>query len=85
MTAKHLELIAETQADVDLDPLVRHLQAQGVQAMPMTVGLLVSGDVAQLRAILPGLTGADQDEVEVPESLRHAVKFIHVVKPRQPM
>jgi hypothetical protein len=80
--AKHVELIAEVHGGVDVEHLRQRLHHEGVQTLPMKVGLLVSGRVAALRAIIPSLTGEEQAELQVPEHLKDAVRAIRLVKPR---
>ena len=82
METKYLELIVEAHAGVDLDQLRFRLQHENVETLPMQSGLLISGDISALRAVIPNVTGNEPGEVAVPTYLNDVVKTIYVVKPR---
>lgn len=82
MGTKHLELIVETQPGADLEQLKFQLKREDVETLPMGSGLLISGDVGALRAIIPTLKGDEPGEVAVPGHLNDVVKAINVFKPR---
>ena len=82
MTEKHLELILETLPGVDKERLQQRLRLQGIEALPMKVGVLLAGQVSALHGVIPSLTGQETDEIQVPDNLKHEVKAIHIAKPR---
>jgi hypothetical protein len=82
MTEKHLELVVETHAGVNKERLQQRLRLEGVETLPMKVGVLLAGQVSALRAAIPSLTGQEADEIPVPDNLKDEVQAIRLVKPR---
>jgi hypothetical protein len=82
MNEKYMELIIEADAGVDRERLQDRLSHEGIEALPMKVGMLLAGKISALRAAIPSLTGEETDEIPVPENLNDAVKAIRIVKPR---
>jgi hypothetical protein len=82
MASKHLEVILETLPAADIPALCERLQKRGLQAHPMKVGVLLSGEIEDIRPLLPALMGAEQSDLPVPDELKDAVRTIYLVKPR---
>jgi hypothetical protein len=84
MNSNYLEIILETAPGADPADLCDVLRKSGIEAHPMKVGVLVAGDIDDLRTVFPALTGADQSAVPVPDQLKGIVQAIYPVKPRTP-
>ena len=82
MNEKYIELIVEADAGVDRERLQERLSHEGIEALPMKVGMLLAGKISALRSAIPSLTGEETDEIPIPENLNDAVKAIRIVKPR---
>jgi hypothetical protein len=82
VSSKRLELILEALPNADREQLTEYLRARGFEPLPMTVGVLLSDDLEQLRSLWPTLVGAEQDTLEIPEGLKRFVRAVRIVKPR---
>ena len=81
MTEKHLELVLETHPGVDKEHLQQCLGQQGIEVFPMSVCVLLAGQVSALRAVIPSLTGQESGKIQVPDNLKAEIKAIHIAKP----
>jgi hypothetical protein len=80
----YVELLFETPPGADRDHLQRYLRARGFDPLPMKAGFMLGADVGDLGKLLPGLTGAETDELPVPTELKDSVRSIRRFKPRSP-
>jgi hypothetical protein len=77
---QHVEIAVELRPGADADVVAAWLRRQGLDAMPLVVGLLATGDAAAVRAAF----GAEpQGTLPVPEELRAHVASVAVVPPKR--
>jgi hypothetical protein len=77
---EHLEVAVELRPGADPDVVATWLRGHGLEAMPLVVGLLGTGEAIAVRAAF----GAEpQGTLPVPEELRSHVASVAVVPPRR--
>ena len=77
-----LELILKVDSDAERDIVMERLRQLGFDPLAMKVGVLLGGDIASLRRLIPTLTGTAIGSLPVPTDLAPAVRSIHVFGPR---
>jgi hypothetical protein len=77
---QHVEVAVEFRSDADPSAVASWLRQHDLDAMPLVVGLLATGDAAAVRAAF----GADpHGTLPVPEELRAHVQSVAVVPPKR--
>jgi hypothetical protein len=77
---QHVELVVELRPGADTGVVANWLRQHSLEALPLVVGLLATGDAAAVRAAF----GADPEgTLPVPEELSAHVRSIAVVPPKR--
>jgi hypothetical protein len=77
---QHVEVTIELRPGADPGVVAKWLRQHGLDAMPLVVGLLATGDATAVRAAF----GAEpQGTLAVPEELRAHVQSVAVVPPKR--
>jgi hypothetical protein len=77
---QHVELVVEFRPGADSGVVANWLRQHGLDALPLVVGLLATGDAGAVRATF----GADSEGMlPVPEELCAHVRSIAVVPPKR--
>jgi hypothetical protein len=76
----HVEVSVELRPDADPGVVAKWLRQQGLDALPMLVGLLATGNAAAVRSAF----GAEPEgTLPIPEDLRAHVESVAVVPPKR--
>lgn len=75
--SEHVEVVVALRPAADAGAVVEHLRRHGLTVVPLTAGLLATGDVRAAQAAF----GA---ELGVPDALREHVESVAVVPPKRP-
>jgi hypothetical protein len=77
---QHRELVVQLRPGGDLERVEGWLRERNLEALPLVVGLLGTGEAAAVRAAF----GAEPEgDLPVPEELRADVESVSVVPPKQ--
>jgi hypothetical protein len=77
---QHVEVVVELRPGADRGVVAAWLRQHGLDAVPLVVGLLATGDATAARAAF----GVDLDgALPVPEELRAHVESVAVVPPKR--
>jgi hypothetical protein len=78
--AQHVEVAVEVRPGADRGVVANWLRRHGMDAMPLVVGLLATGDATAVRAAF----GAEPEgTLPVPDELRAHVQSVAVVPPKR--